>query len=91
MFKLATLLTAGILALGASTAARADDVPANAEETKSIVAALEAMGCKGYDEIEKEMKKDGSYHFEVDDTVCSDGQYDVKFDKSFKMMSKSKD
>ena len=91
MFKLATLLTAAILAFGVNTAAHADEVPASAEETKSIVAALEAMGCKGYDEIEKEMKKDGGYHFEIDDTVCADGQYDVKFDKDFKMMSKSKD
>lgn len=89
MRKLAISLAAATLA--AVPAFADDDVPPTAEEQKSITTALEALGCKGWDEIEKETKKDGSYHFEIDDTQCPDGQYDIKLDKDFKLTSKSKD
>lgn len=92
MFKLAAIAMTGAFALTLASVARADDdVPPSPEETASIVAALEAMGCKGYDEIEKEIKKDGRHHFEVDDAICGDGEYDIDLDKDFKLMSKSRD
>lgn len=89
MRKLAISFAA--LTLAAAPAFANDDVPPSAEEQKSITAALEALGCKGWDEIEKETKKDGGYHFEIDDAQCADGQYDIKLDKDFKLTSKSKD
>lgn len=90
MFRISAV---ALVALGlASVPAFAeDDVKPTEAEAKSIAAALEALGCKGYDEMEKETKKDGSYHYEIDDTVCADGQQDIKLDKDFKVISRSKD
>lgn len=79
------LISVAALALGAG-AALADQKP-SADETQKITAALEALGCKNPEEIEKEDEG----HFEIDDAVCADGQYDIKFDKDFKLISKHKE
>ena len=89
--KLLPALALTALVVGAASARADDDVPPSAEETKSIVAALEAMGCKGYDEIEKESRQGGGYHFEIDDANCKDGQFDIKLDRDFKLVSKTRD
>lgn len=85
------IMSFAVLTVAAGPAMADDDAPPSAEELKAITTALEAMGCKGADEIEKETRMDGSYHFEIDDTQCADGQYDIKLDKDFKVLSKSKD
>lgn len=91
MRKLAMCFAALTLGAGPGPAWAEDDMQPSTDEQKSIAAALEALGCKGWDEIEKETKKDGSYHFEIDDAQCADGQHDIKLDKSYQVLSKSKD
>lgn len=71
-------------------AAMAFSVPAFAdeklsdEEMKAGIAAAKALGCEG-GEWEKETEASGV--FELDDAKCKDGQYDLKFDKDFKLLS----
>lgn len=70
-------------------------VPAQADERLSrgeiveIEDALDAWGCSGYDEIEKE---DGPMIiYEIDDATCGDGEYDIKLDADFQVISTSRD
>jgi hypothetical protein len=54
------------------------------EETKSAVAAAAAWGCQD-GKWEKETEGTGVY--ELDDAKCKDGaDYDLKFDKNFKLI-----
>lgn len=73
------LLTAG--------AAFADEKVSDAE-AKKITDALAAIGCSG-GEMEKE--SEGTGVFEVDDATCKDGQYDIKLDAEFKVISSTRD
>ena len=50
--------------------------------------AVTAFGCTG-GEYEKE--SEGSGLFEVDDAKCKDGQFDIKLDKDFKILSATRD
>ncbi len=79
------------IAVIAVTPAFADDQRPSADETKKITEVLAAMGCTGHEEIEKETRTDGGYHFEIDDAECGDARYDIKFDKDFKLMSKERE
>ena len=81
-----TLLAAG-LSLLAFSPAIADEKP-TAEEAKQISAALAAVGCSG-GETEKETEATGL--FEIDDAKCKDGQFDIKLDKDFKLISMTRD
>ena len=74
-------------ALVSSTFALAD-TPVTPTEAEKIKATLEALGCTG-GKMEKETE--GSGYFEVDDAKCRDGQYDIKLDKDFKMISMTRD
>jgi hypothetical protein len=74
-------------ALASSTFALAD-TPVTPAEGEKIKAALEAHGCTG-GKMEKETE--GSGYFEVDDAKCRDGQYDIKLDKDFKIISMTRD
>ena len=74
-------------ALVSSTFALAD-TPVTPAEAEKIKAALEAFGCTG-GKMEKETE--GSRYFEVEDAKCKDGQYDIKLDKDFKMISITRD
>lgn len=56
-----------------------------APELEKIKTALKEAGCEGG---EAAVKKDG---FAVDDVTCKDGQYDIKLDASFKIVSKKKE
>ena len=69
-------------ALISSTFALAD-TPVTAAEAEKIKAALEAFGCTGG-------KMENGY-FEVDDAKCKDGQYDIKLDRDFKLVSMTRD
>ena len=65
------------------------DTPLSAEETKSAVAAAAAWGCEG-GKWEKETE--GTGVFELDDAKCKDdADYDLKFDKNFKLIDISAD
>ncbi len=57
-------------------------------EAKTGVAAATALGCEG-GEWEKETEATGVY--ELDDAKCKDGQFDVKFDKDFKLLNMTRD
>jgi hypothetical protein len=74
-------------ALVSSTFALAD-TPVTPAEAEKIKAALEVFGCTG-GKTEKETE--GSSYFEVDDAKCKDGQYDIKLDKDFKVISMTRD
>jgi hypothetical protein len=49
---------------------------------------MTALGCTG-GKMEKETEASG--YFEVDDAKCKDGQYDIKFDKDFKLIGMTRD
>ena len=74
-------------ALMTSTAALADQ-PVSPAEGEKIQAAIKNWGCTGGD-MEKETEATGV--FEVDDADCHDGQYDIKLDDEFKVISITQD
>lgn len=82
-------LTAAVLALGVlATPALADGKP-TAEEAKKITDAAAAWGFSGGT---PEKETEGSGIYELDDAKSKDGgQYDVKFDKDFKLLSVTRD
>jgi hypothetical protein len=75
VFLLATTL-GGAVALA--------DKPVSSAEAEKIQAALKVWGCSG-GKMEQEAEASGVY--EVDDAKCHGGQYDIKLDKSFKVIS----
>ena len=76
-------LTTITLILGASTAWA--ERPVTAEEKAKLVAAMLALGC-----TDGKMEFDDG-KFEVEDAKCADGKsYDLKFDKSFKLINKER-
>jgi hypothetical protein len=81
-----TLLAFGT-SVGPSLPALADK-PVTLAEAEKIQAALKASGCSG-GEMEQETEAPGVY--EVDDAQCADGQYDIKLDKDFKIISIRRD
>ena len=64
------------------------DTPVTPAEAEKIKAALDVVGCTA-GKMEKEAE--GSGYFEVDDAKCKDGQYDIKLDKDFKLISMTRD
>jgi hypothetical protein len=64
------------------------DTPVSPAEAQKIKATLEAWGCLG-GKMEKETEASGIY--EVDDAKCKDGQYDIKLDQEFKVISITRD
>jgi hypothetical protein len=59
-----------------------DDNKVPAAEVEKIEAALTALGCSGFEELEKE--DNGIY--EVDDAKCKMGTVDIKFDKDYSVL-----
>ena len=81
------MIAAAAIALFAAPAF-ADEKPSDAE-AKSLAAAASALGFTG-GRFKKESEGSGVY--EVDDAKSKDGgQYDLKFDKDFKLLSVTKD
>ena len=80
------LITLAAIGLGV-TASLADTPVSEADATK-IRATMQAWGCSG-GKIEQE--SEGTGVFEVDDAKCKDGQYDIKLDKEFKVISITRD
>lgn len=65
------------------------DTPLTEDEQKQAAAAAAAWGCEG-GKWEKEAEASGV--FELDDAKCKDGRnYDLKFDKDFKLRSMTAD
>jgi len=82
-------ISLAIAALLVSSAFALADTPVTPAEAEKIKAALEAFGCTG-GKMEKETE--GSGYFEVDDANCNwGGQYDIKLDKDFKLLSMTRD
>ncbi len=78
-------MTALALLLAAGTAAYAKGLPAEAKA--GVTKALTEMACTvEADDITA--KGDG---FKADDVQCKDGQYDITFDKDFKVTNKKKE
>ena len=72
-----------------SFGAQADDDDVTDEQRAAIVAALEAIGCKG-GEIELDDDGDDGA-FEVEDAKCADGKYDIELNKNFEIVKKKLD
>jgi len=81
------LLPALALFVVSATPVLADEKP-SADEAKRITEAIAALGCSG-GEMEKESEASGVY--EIDDAKCKDGQFDIKLDKDFKLLSITRD
>lgn len=65
------------------------DAELSAEEAKAAATAAAAWGCEG-GKWEKETEATGVY--ENDDAKCKDGaNYDLKFDKDYKLIAITKD
>ena len=82
------LRLASLAALSIGSAVAFADTPVSAPEAEKIRATLEAWGCSG-GKMEKETEASGIY--EIDDAKCRDGQYDIKLDKDFKVISITRD
>lgn len=80
------LILAAVWLLAGHAVALADDRPMTDEEKTKLTAAMQAEGCSG-----GSMKLDDDDVFEVDDAKCGDRQYDLEFDRTFKLISKEAD
>ena len=58
------------------------------DEAKALGAAASAYGCSG-GQLEKESEASGV--LEVNDAKCKDGQFDLKFDKDYKLLNMTRD
>ena len=76
-----------VVAASISSTALADKAVSPAEAEK-IKAALQVWGCSGG---KMEQETEGSGIYEVDDAKCHGGQYDIKLDKAFKVISITSD
>jgi opacity protein-like surface antigen len=82
------LITAVAAAMAVSAPAFADTKP-SADEVKRLTEAAAALGFTGG---QPEKETEGSGVFEIDDAKSKDGgQYDLKFDKDFKLLSATRD
>lgn len=58
------------------------------DEVEKLNQALAAIGCTG-GEMEKNIGDVTTY--EVDDSICDKGQFDIKFDNDFKIIKQKQD
>ena len=70
----------------AAAAASFADRDATAAETASVAEALGGEGCV----LSEVVEVDGKGIFEVDGIVCEDGNYDVKLDAEYNIVSRTK-
>ena len=80
------LMILAIMLVGVTTSLA--DTPVSEADAAKIRATLQAWGCSG-GKIEQETEASSVY--EVDDAKCKDGQYDIKLDKEFKVISVTRD
>lgn len=80
-------ISLAMLAIALATAGRAMAGEVSAEAQAAIEKALAEIGCTvEADDIDA--TDDG---YEADDVKCKDGEFEVSFDKDFKITSKEKD
>ena len=80
------LMLLAIMSVGVT--ASLADTPVSEADAAKIRATLQAWGCSGG---KFEQETEGSSVYEVDDAKCKDGQYDIKLDKDFKVISVTRD
>ena len=73
---------------GAAGAGVAETVEQLANETEAagVRATLERIGCEA-----EEIEKESNNLFEIDDAECEIGQYDIKLDAEFNIVSMTRD
>ena len=86
MRTIALALAIGLCAT-AAYAVDDDDSKVPAAELEKVQATITALGCTGYEEIEKE--EQGIY--EIDDAKCKMGTVDIKLDKDYTVILISRD
>jgi hypothetical protein len=86
--KLIRLMTLASATFIAGTTFAISDTPVSPTEAEKIKTSLEAFGCTA-DEMEK--SESSVFAFEVDDAKCKDGEYDIKLDKDFKIITMLRD
>jgi hypothetical protein len=70
----------------AAPAIAAEETEASKEESEKVKAAIAQIGCEA-----SEVEKETSGVFEIDDAKCKIGQYDIKLDKDFTIISITRD
>ena len=75
------VIAAGVISL--LTVPALADEPVSENEGARIQAALEQWGCRG-GEMEKE--RVDPVHYEIDDAICSAGEYDFRLDSEFNVI-----
>ncbi len=87
-----SVLLAACAAFAITGAAWADDdgetigPAATAEEQAKVAEAIAKIGCKA-----QEVEKESDRLFEVDDAECEIGQYDIKLDGEYSILSITRD
>lgn len=79
------LALAAALSFAAPALADDDDRPTAAQRT-AVMKAINAAGCTGAKEIERD---DGGY--EVDDARCRDGVFDLKLSADYRIVSRDRE
>ena len=90
IIRRAAALAAACAFLGTSALVQAQEVEAvaTAEEIAGVTAALAEIGCELGDAT---VEKESPDLFEVDDATCSMGQFDIKLDSTFMILSITND
>jgi hypothetical protein len=81
-------ILAALAAIFMSSGVAMADAPVSSADGEKVQAALKAWGCSG-GKMEQETEATGI--FEVNDAKCHAGQYDIKLDKDFKVISITRD
>lgn len=85
--KITTIMSIiAIVFLGGSANAQETETMASQEEAAKVNETLGKIGCKA-----GEVEKEASQLFEVDDAQCEIGQYDIKLDGEYNILSMTKD
>jgi hypothetical protein len=79
-------ILAFLLLLSPAFAQIEKETMASDEEMTQVNVSLENIGCKAV-----EVEKEADNLFEVDDAECTVGQYDIKLDGEFNIISMTKD
>jgi hypothetical protein len=81
-------ILASFLVVAMTSAIAVADTPVSKEVGEKIQAAIKTWGCSGG---KMEQETEATSFFEVDDAKCTDGQYDIKLDKEFRVISITRD
>jgi len=84
-YAYAAIFAGALLTVPVSAQEEKEDL-ASADEMTKVNVTLEKVGCKAI-----EVEKEADTLFEVDDAECTIGQYDIKLDGQFNIISMTKD